>query len=557
MSSTEMGNQPLEANRTSSRPSLFPVLWPLLLGIICAVVWNNTDDQGLANTMIHFAVVLTVIGWSIWIVLRSGWSGVTRYAAAGVMLLLLSSVYFQFGPIELITNGDVGVTGWRWRWSDPDRNLAAETIKLDEDETDELQTTEFDYPGFLGLGFWAEVSNVQLAADWEAEPPKEIWRQRIGAGWSAFAVVDNLVFTQEQRGDKEMVTCYALDTGDLVWSHADDARFDPKGGGSLGGVGPQATPTVHNGRVFTHGATGIINCLDADCGKPIWSHNAEEEFGVETLLWGKSASPLIVGDLVVISIGDAAANIGEEFSDSGNSLVAFDQATGDIIWQAGDRRSSYATPVLATIGGVEQVVVVNEDYVTSHRAEDGKILWEHPWLGRSDSNASTSQPIPVAGDRVYLSKGYGIGSEFIQVIRTDDKWETKTLWKKPVMKTKMGNVVLRDGYVYGLNEVNLMCIELETGKKKWIKRRSPSLGHGQLMLVGDKLLILSEEGEVVLVAADPKGYEELASFPAIEGITWNNPTLTGPRFLVRNAEWAACFELPVVAAPVVPTTSAE
>jgi outer membrane protein assembly factor BamB len=216
-----------------------------------------------------------------------------------------------------------------------------------------------------------------------------------------------------------------------------------------------------------------------------------------------------------------------------------------VIWTAGDRRSSYATPVLTTLAGTEQVIVVNEDFVTSHRAEDGVILWEHPWPGRSDGNASTSQPVPVGDDRVFLSKGYGIGSELIQVLRDGQQLYTDTIWQERRMKTKMCNVVIRDGFVYGLDDVNLQCIELATGKRRWKKRRQPSFGHGQVLLVGAHLLVLSEEGEVILAAVDPHEYRELAHFSALEGVTWNNPTLVGSRLLVRNAEWAACFELPL------------
>ena len=215
MSSTDAFDQLSKApQRGIARAFRFPILWPLLLGIICAVVWNSTEDQGLANTMIHFAVILAVFGWSFWIILGSGWNIVARYLSAGLMLLLLSSVYFQFGPIELITNGDVGVEGWRWRWADPDRDLDVQTkTNLAEGE---IRTTEYDYPRFLGTGYWAEVSNVQIDSDWDTSPPQELWRQKIGAGWSSFAVVGNHAFTQEQRGESEMVRCYELETGELI-----------------------------------------------------------------------------------------------------------------------------------------------------------------------------------------------------------------------------------------------------------------------------------------------------------------------------------------------------
>ena len=156
------------------------------------------------------------------------------------------------------------------------------------------------------------------------------------------------------------------------------------------------------GRVYTQGATGIVNCIDCSTGQLLWSHDTGAKFDVENLIWGKSASPLIVGDKVVVSVGDARANTRPTFSQEGTSLVAFDRVMGNVVWTAGDRRSSYATPILTTLAEVEQIVVVNEDFVTAYGISDGVILWEHPWPGKSDADASTSQPVPVGDDRVFL-----------------------------------------------------------------------------------------------------------------------------------------------------------
>ena len=523
--------------------SWFPLVWNLSFAGIGVASQYLFEDPGISNVLAHLSVMCAVGGTALWILLRGGWPLTTRLLAASVLALPLVAHYTQVSPIEFVNNGDVGLVDWRWRWEDPDRDLEAASTKA----TTELLcvSTSWDYPRFLGEGYWAEVKDAILEPDWEANPPKELWKQRIGAGWSGFSVVGQLAYTQEQRGEQEMVTCYDLQTGELLWSHGDEERFDPSGGGSLGGVGPQATPTVFDSRVYSHGATGIFNCLDAATGEKLWSYDTAEEFGVPTLLWGKSASPLIVGNLVVLSIGDAAAHSGEELSGKGNSLVAFDRITGEVVWQNGDRTSSYASPVLATLLGTQQILVVNEDFITAQRASDGKVLWEHPWPGKSDSNASTSQPIPLGDDQVFISKGYGIGSELIQLTQQEDAWSAETVWKKNVMKTKMCNVVVRDGYAYGLDDVNLSCIELATGKKQWKKRRRPSFGRGQILLAGEHIIVATEEGEVVLVAVDHEEYRELASFQAIEGVTWNNPTLVDSRLLVRNAVWAACFELPV------------
>ena len=187
-----------------------------------------------------------------------------------------------------------------------------------------------------------------------------MWRREIGAGWSAFAIVGDYAVTQEQRGENELVTCYRVQTGEPVWTHADEARFDPADAvGGLGDIGPRATPTIHGDRIFTQGGTGIVNCLDASTGHVLWSHDTAAEFGATVTLWGKAGSPLVVDDMVVISVGAPTGESparplqrpGSRRDEPYNSsLVAFDIDTGAVRWPAGQRQASYASPVLATLG---------------------------------------------------------------------------------------------------------------------------------------------------------------------------------------------------------------
>jgi outer membrane protein assembly factor BamB len=512
----------------------FPLLWVATLAAICIWLWSTDADPGLKNTAIHIAIVLGVFGISGWAVIASGLERRRRWALGFIPLGLVAAYYLQLLPIEMVNNGDVGIVGWQWRWADPDRSLAvpdsAVAVNLDWRETPQ------DFPAFLNGAYWAEVDGVELETDWEAHPPKLLWKQPIGAGWSGFAVVGDYAVTQEQRGNQELVVCYEVKTGKVAWTHSDRVRWDPRGNGALGGVGPRATPTVHEGRVFAHGATGILNCIDARTGKLLWSHDTIAEHGGEVVTWGKAGSPLIVDDRIVVSVG--GPNKG--------SIVAYDIATGKQAWAAGNRQSSYATPVLTTLAGVRQILSVDEDFLTARRAEDGAELWEFPWPSNSGSSAAAAQPVPLGEDRVLLTKGYGLGAEVIQVSRDGDKFATESIWKKQsVLKNKMSNVLVRDGFAYGLDDVFLQCVDLNNGRQKWKKRRSPSFGHGQTLLVGDAIVVLSEAGEIILVEASPTKYRELASLQAIEGVTWNNPALSGPLLLVRSGEQAACFELPL------------
>ena len=428
-----------------------------------------------------------------------------------------------------------------------DRSLGA--ISASDEATDWL-TTPRDYPRFLGNGYWAEVDGAQLATDWTTHPPQLVWRHEIGAGWSAFAIVGNYAITQEQRGDDEIVACYRLDNGEAVWAHADKTRFDPadfKGG--LGGIGPRATPTIHEGKVLTQGATGIVNCLDARTGKVLWMHDTAAETGADVITWGKSGSPLVVDGLVIVNVGAPNDEAARENYD--RSLVAYDLETGEVRWHAGNRRASYASPLVTTLADERQIVMVNEKYVTAHRVADGSVLWEYPWPNEDDTTATTTQPIPLAGDRLFLSKGYGFGASLVKVSQAaDGEYSVEPLWEPPikrVVKTKFANPVVRDGYAYGLDDVLLECVELQTGKVQWKKRRSPEFGYGQIMLVGNVILVLSETGELALVEAAPDEYRELASIQALDSAdtTWNTPAFAPPFLLIRNAREAACYRLPL------------
>lgn len=499
---------------------------------LAAFLWSDlwTDYK---NSAVHVSIILATLITSVWLLRNSGGSLRRRVSFAVIAWTPLWAIS-PFGIIKLVNNGNVGVASWRWRWDpSPDELLAGtpQTLATPLKWT----TTPDDYAAFLGGQPWAEVRGVDLATDWKEHPPQQLWKQPIGAGWSGFAIVGTHAFTQEQRGQHELVVCYDLGSGKIEWSHQDEVRWDPGGGGGLGGVGPRATPTVAEGRVYTMGATGIVNCLDARTGELLWSHDTLAEEGAAQVLWGRACSPIVVGPWIVVSVGGS----------NNNSLVAYERASGKRAWGGGNRQSSYATPVLTTLAGVEQIVVVNQDFVTSHDAATGAVLWEHPWPGNSDSNASTSQPVPVGDDRLLLSKGYSIPAELVQISRDGETWKTEIVWQKSVLRTKMSNVLVRDGYVYAIDDIDLVCVELATGKRKWKSRRRPVVGNGQIMLVGESIVVLSETGEVILVEANPKKYRELGSFPAIEGVTWNNPALSRDHLLVRNAEEAACFKLPL------------
>lgn len=533
-----------------SRWRWFPVVWAFLLGGAALCFQLQDFDRGLKTVACTGLGMLFMLGLLTWFTLCSRFSRRVRW---GTFIAFWAGVFVLYNSIDLIKDGDIRVVGWRFVWEPkPDELLAVPDVVT---VIDDWQPTEQDFPRFLGGGSWPEVLGVDLETDWEAHPPVEVWRKEIGAGWSSFAIVGDYAVTQEQRGEMELVVCYRVSTGDIVWTHGDKARFDPTTlGGGMGDAGPRATPTISGQRVFTQGATGIVNCLDATTGQLVWSHDVHQEQGADNLIWAKSGSPLVVNDIVVISVGSPTDEKKRESYSS--SLVAYDIETGEVRWTAGNRITSYASPVPVTLAGVPQILQINENFLTAHRASDGEILWEHDWPGNSSADASCCQPVPVGDDRVFLSNGDGKGASLLKVTSHETgtslgEFQVTPLWQpavKKVMKTAFSNVVIRNGYVYGISDVMLQCVELETGRKMWNKRRSPAFGHGQIMLIGDTILILSEIGELALVACTPDAYKELATLQVFEpsDVTWNNPAFSAPYLLVRNAREAVCYRLAVV-----------
>jgi outer membrane protein assembly factor BamB len=330
--------------------------------------------------------------------------------------------------------------------------------------------------------------------------------------------------TQEERGKDELVTCYDLLTGDILWAHADEARFVE----TMGGDGPRATPTIDGERVYAQGATGILNCLELVTGKLIWSRDILAENGVENLFYGKTNSPLIVGEEVVVTGGE-----------SGPTVMSYRKENGEPVWTEGGSSASYASPQLVESGGRRQIVSVNADSVTGHDAETGGELWRFDWpvvqgLPRS------SQAQFFGGSRYLLTASYGYDNYVIEV--SDVLSGINTIWEGRPMRTKFSNVCLKGGYGYGLHEGRLACVDLATGEQVW---KGGKYGYGQNLLVGEVLLIQAERGFVALAAATPEGFNELARVDALTAKTWNYPALAGSYLLVRNDVEAVCFRLPV------------
>lgn len=496
------------------------------------------------------------------------WAVATRYLSLSNgprRVSLVAVILLACGVFTLLRTGGIsgeGDSDFHWRWTQtPEERLLAQasnekepvapavttpnetpsptpgndlsasptptpaTNSPDKGITDfEALPTGGNWSGFRGPKRDGVIRGVRIQTDWAQTKPVEMWRHPVGPGWSSFAVRDNFIYTQEQRGEDEIVACYNLATGQPVWRHRDAARFYE----SNAGAGPRATPTLSGSRVYSFGATGILNALNARDGSVIWSRNAASDTKTKIPTWGFASSPLVVGDSVIV----AASGV----------LAAYEAATGKLRWQGPADKGGYSSPQLATVGGVAQVILLNGDGVTSVSPADGKLLWKHEWNGDG-----IVQPAVIAGSDVLIGSGSGmaaVGLRRLAITPDDAGWKVEERWTSNGLKPYYNDFVVHKGNAFGFDGSILACVGLEDGKRKW---KGGRYGHGQIVLLPDQdlLLVLSEEGELALVSAKPDQFTELARFKAIEGKTWNHPVLVGEILLARNGEEMAAFRLPL------------
>jgi outer membrane protein assembly factor BamB len=385
------------------------------------------------------------------------------------------------------------------------------------------------WPDFRGPNRDGRYVETPIRTEWPAEGLPQFWKQPIGAGYASFVVADGRAFTIEQRRAQEVVAAYDIATGRELWTNGWDAEFQE----SMGGDGPRATPTYHEGRIYALGAEGELRCLDARTGAVLWRLNILADNGGHNLSWGMAASPLIVDDKVIVLPGGTR----------GQSVVAYDKTTGKPVWKAQDDTQAYTSPMLVTLGGVRQILVVSAQRAMGLTVDSGRLLWEHPWS--NDTAINVAQPLLLGrgsngNDRVFLSASYGSGAVVFELVPSGDGFRSRTLWENQRMKNKFTSSVLHQGYIYGLDESILACIDPATGEQCW---KGGRYGYGQILLAGDHLVVLTEDGDLALVRAAPERHQELARFPAIEGKTWNHPVIVNGLLLVRNLQEMAAFDI--------------
>ena len=410
------------------------------------ILHESVATAGMGMLFFIYAIPVLSLAFVVWAVASRHLSDGPRRAAMGATILLACGVWTLVRTGGITGDGD---SDFAWRWAEtPEERLLAQA----GDEAKALPSapaaaeTRADWPGFRGPDRDGIIPGVRIETDWSASPPVELWRRPIGPGWSSFAVRGDLLYTQEQLGDDEVVACYNATTGEPVWRHRDGARFWE----SNGGAGPRATPTLRDARVYTFGATGILNVLDAGDGAVVWSRTAASDTDAKVPYWGLASSPLVVDDVVIVA--------------ASGTLVAYDLATGDPRWFGPAGGVSYSSPHLLTIDGVVQILLLNGAGATSVAPADGTLLWEHPWPG-----SGIVQPALTADGDVLisaLSASGGIGTRRTAVARGPGGWTIEERWTSIRLKPYFNDFVVHDGHAFGFDGSILASIDLEDGKRK-------------------------------------------------------------------------------------------
>ena len=504
--------------------------WSDRLGGFALLVLVHGTAVVLADPTAKMVTLLPGLPWLCAIFVASLFFGKRAVTVAAVLVASL-------GWTLVRTDGVTGTMGsqyaWRWSATAEERFLASDASVVPGEVRGEAEAVETAaWPGFRGAARDDVLTGVTINADWSLNPPQEIWRRPVGPGWSSFALVGNRLCTQEQRDEDEVVVCYDAATGEPIWLYAYPARFWEV----MGGAGPRATPTYHDGRLYTLGATGVLNCLDAATGEPVWTRNIADDTGAPVPDWGFASSPLVVDDLVIVHAAGAP---------EGEAVVAYDLASGEPRWFGQAGGASYSSPHLTTIDDVRQVVMITGEGAFGLEVETGEALWKHEWLLDSNGSRVLQPAILEDGRGILIGTSFGMGTRRISVSSDGSgTWTANEDWTSRGLKPYFNDLVVHRGTAFGFDGNILAAIDVSTGERVW---KGGRYGNGQMLLLPDQdlLLVLSERGELALVRASTERFEELARIPALDGKTWNHPIVVDGVVYLRNAEEAAAYRLPI------------
>lgn len=415
-----------------------------------------------------------------------------------------------------------------------------------------------DWPGFLGPHRNGKSTENGLPDVFPTAGPPLVWQAPIGTGYAAPAIGDGRLYHFARYNDNERLTCLDAATGEQRWTCEYPTAYDDMLGYNNG---PRATPLIDGPHVYTFGAEGILQCVRAADGVPVWRVDTTKDFHVVKNFFGVGSTPLLWGDLLLVNVGgsppdgppDVYAAQGRVQAD-GSALVAFDKATGKVRWKTGDDLASYASPVLASVGGRDTVFVFARGGLLAIDPAKGETLARFPWRAKLLESVNASSPV-VVGDEVFISETYELGSALTKFSGSDfaEVWTDRGRRRDRSMALHWNTPVEHDGYLYGSSgyhapEAELRCVDWKTGKVLWSE---PDMGRSSLLYVDGKLVCLSEDGTLRILRCTPDRYDELAKWelkaddgtPLLKYPAWSAPALARGRLYVQGANRLVCLRL--------------
>ena len=377
-----------------------------------------------------------------------------------------------------------------------------------------------DWPQWRGPRRDGSAPGKGFPTNWPEAGLTELWKVKGGPGASSLAVADGRAVTLFQDGDDEVVVCWDAVSGKELWRFPYESRFTKEV------VGPRSTPTIDGDRVYTVGARGRLCCLNVKTGKKIWDSDLMADFDAPLPQWGFSFSPLVEGDLLLTSPGGL----------DGRSIVAFDKMTGKVHWKQLDDPAGYSSPVISHAAKVPQAVFLTGTGLVSLNPKTGALYWRFPWPTPNKANVAT--PI-VRGDYVFISSGYSMGCALVRIFKDGEGLGVKQVYKNNLMRNHYATCVLHKDYLYGFDEGYLTCMSFPEGRKRiW---KEGKFGRGNLLLVGEHLLVLGKNGKLALVEPTPAGYREQALCSVSENPCWSAPAVAHGRVYIRDDEHVMCL----------------
>jgi outer membrane protein assembly factor BamB len=533
-----------DIERTETRRPFFRYWLPWILGTLCLLsvllIWLVPSEEfegGMRMVTTVGLLLLFFLLFSLWLFIFSGYTWKWRLAIFLLIPIIVVGLGAALFQKPEFTGDMTPIFRFRWQETLQDREAHLASHRQEQAKQGKPGSISLvsqdpnDFPEYRGRKRDGVIHGVSLES-FNKDKVRQIWRQPCGGGYASFAVAGQGALTIEQRGGDEVVVCYEAATGKECWAYSYPAHFQE----TMGGPGPRATPTIADGDVYSLGATGVLVRLDGSSGKEKWKVNILENN--ENVMWGMSGSPLVYDKVVVVNPG------AQNESAKGRAVVAYDRETGKEVWTGGSARAAYGSPMLATLAGRRMILIFDAEGLAGYDPASGEeVLPHYEWKTMSDINVA--QPLVLSDDRVFITSDYGHGCDMVKVAQNGSSFKSSSVWPNAPskdMRCKFSNPIYHEGFLYGLDESErLVCVDAATGKRRW---KDGHYGHGQLLLVGNRLVVLAESGDLLVVEANPKAFHELGKFHALQGgKTWNCPAMVGKRVFVRNHEEMACYEL--------------